>query len=78
MFMYAMNFELPQMATKMKFLIFQGQHASVGLFHPYFICKSSFIIISMIKNVILDQSKPISLILKNKNSKICKLHVYYS
>ena len=33
--------------------------------------------------VILDQSKPISLILKNQKSKIlkskiCKLHIYYS
>ena len=50
---------------KMKFGIFQAYPAS-GLFHPYFVCKSSFIVISMIKMVILDQSKPISLILKNK------------
>ena len=37
----------------------------------------------MIKIVIFDKSKPISLILKNKKSKIqkskiCELHVYYS
>ena len=32
----------------------------------------------MIKILILDQSKPISLILKNKKPKICKLHIYYS
>ena len=36
----------------------------LGLFHPYFVCKYSFKEISMIKNVILDQSKPISLIWK--------------
>ena len=36
----------------------------LGLFHPYFVCKCSFREISMIKIVILDQSKPISQILK--------------
>ena len=49
---------------KVKFGIFHAQPAS-GLFHPCFVSKSSFIVISMIKIVILDQSKPISLILKN-------------
>ena len=49
-----------------------------GFFIQHFVCKCSFREISMIKIVILDQSKPISLILKNKKSKICKLHVYYS
>ena len=44
-----------------KIWTFQAQPAS-GLFHPYFICKSSSRVISMIKMVILDQSKPISLI----------------
>ena len=53
------------------------------LFHPDFLCKSSFRVISMIKMVIWDQSKPISLYLKIKNSKvqkfeIRKFHVYYS
>ena len=48
---------------KVKFRTFQAQPAS-GLFHPYFLCKSSFRVISMIKMVILDQSKPISLYLK--------------
>ena len=38
----------------------------LGLFHPDFVCKSSFRVISMIKMVILDQSKPISLYLKKK------------
>ena len=37
------------------------------LFHPYFVCKCSFREISMIKIVILDQSKPISLILNKTN-----------
>ena len=55
----------------------------LGLFHPHFLCKSSFRVISMIKMVIWDQSKPISLDLKIKKSKIQKseirkLHVYYS
>ena len=39
----------------------------LGLFHPYFVCKSSFRVISMIKMVILDQSKQISLIFEEKN-----------
>ena len=50
---------------KIKFGTFQAQPAS-GLFHLYFVCKSSFRVISMIKMVILEQSEPISLILKNK------------
>ena len=49
---------------KIKFWTFQAQLHELGLFHPYFVCKSSFREISMIKIVILDQSKPISLILK--------------
>ena len=32
----------------------------------------------MIKMVILDQSKPLSLYLKIQKSEICELHVYYS
>ena len=45
----------------------------LGLFHPYFVCKSSFRVVSMIKIIILDQSKPILLqlnkIKKSKNPK---------
>ena len=37
---------------KMKFWIFQDQPAQLWLFHPYFLCKSSFRVISMIKMVI--------------------------
>ena len=37
------------------------------LFHPYFVCKCGFREISMLKMVILDQNKPVSLILKIKN-----------
>ena len=73
-----MNFELPEMAKKLSFAFFMPNLPQLGLFHPYFACKSSFIVISIIKMFILDQSKPILLILKNKKSKICKLHVYYS
>ena len=39
---------------------------SWGYFIQYFVCKCSFREISMTKIVILDQSKPILLILKNK------------
>ena len=73
-----MNFELPEMVKKWSFILFRHNPPQLGLFHPYFVFKNSFIVISMIKIVILDQSKPISLILKNKKSKICKLNVYYS
>ena len=69
-----------------------GKRWSFGLFKPnlpqgyffhIFLCKSSFRVLSKIKIVILDQSKPISLYLKIKKSKIQKseirtLHVYYS
>ena len=44
---------------------FSGQNLlELGLFHPYFVCKCSFRKISMIIMVILDQNKPITLILK--------------
>ena len=66
MFVYAMNFELPEMAKKVKIWPNLPQ---LGLFHPYFVCKSSSRVISMIKMVILDQSKPISLIFEKKNQK---------
>ena len=62
---------------KVMFWTFPAKPAS-GLFHPYFVCKSSFSVISIIKMVILDQSKPISLYLKIQNWKIYKLLVYYS
>ena len=78
MIVYVMNFELPEIDKKWSFGFFRPNLPQFGLFHPYFVCKSSFIVISMIKMVILDQSKPISLYLKMKKSKICKLHVYYS
>ena len=51
---------------KVKFWIFQANLPQLGLFHPYFVSKSSFRVISMIKIVILDQSKPISLIFEKK------------
>ena len=55
---------------------------SFGLFRPN-LSQCSFREISMIKMVILDQNKPIWLILKIKKLKIkksviCTLHVYYS
>ena len=51
---------------------------SLGYFIQYFVCKCSFREITMIKIVILDQSKPISLYLKNqkfKNPKFLKCTV---
>ena len=65
---------------KLKFWTFQAQPDSVRplrLFHPYFVSKTSFSVISMIKIVILYQSKPISLILKVKLSKIQKIRNLY-
>ena len=60
---------------KVKFWTFQARPAS-GLFHPYFVSKSCFRVISMIKMVIWDQSKPISLIFEKiksifQKSEIC-------
>ena len=54
------------------FRLFTPNLPQLGLLKPYFVCESSLRIISMIKIVILDQSKPISLILKNNKSKIQK------
>ena len=73
MFVYAMNFELPEIAKKWSFGLFSPNLPQLGLFHPYFVCKSSFRLISMIKMVILDQSKPISLILKKIKLYIARL-----
>ena len=54
-----MNFELQEMAKKLSFGLFRPNMPQLGLFHPYFVCKRSFRVISMIKVVIFDQSKPI-------------------
>ena len=51
---------------KWSFGFFWPNLPQLGLFHPYFVCKSSFRVISMTKMVIWDQSKPISLLLKIK------------
>ena len=79
MFVFAINFELPEIAKKWSFGLFRPNLPQLGLFHSYFVCKNSFRVIWMIKMVILDQSKPISLYLKIKNSKIqnCKLYIIY-
>ena len=60
------------------FGLFRPNLPQLGLFYPYFECKSSFRVISMIKIVILDNSKPISLILKTKNPKFvnCTFIIY--
>ena len=66
---YAMDFEQPEKTKKWSFRLFTPNLPQLGLFRPYFVCKSSFRVISMIKIVSLEESKPISLILKNKNPK---------
>ena len=80
MFVHAMNLELPEMPKEWSFGLFKPNLPQLGLFHAYFVCKSSFRVISMIKMVIVD--KLISLYLKKKTkiqkSEICKLYVYYS
>ena len=68
MFVYAMNFELPEISKKLSFGLFSPTLRLIELFHPYFVCKSSFRVISMIKMVILDQSKPIALIFEKKKN----------
>ena len=69
MFVYAIIFELPEMA-KNEILDFSGPTSvSYGNFIQYFVCKCSFREISMIKMVIWDQSKK----LKIQKSKIHKL-----
>ena len=80
MFVYTMNFELAEMAKKWSFGLFRPNMPQLGLFYQYCVCKSSFRVISMIKMVILDQSRPIfwKTKIKIQKSKICKLHVYYS
>ena len=81
--MFKMNFKLPEKAKKLSLGFVIPNLPQLGLFHPYFVNKSSFRVIRMIKIVILDQRKPISLYLKIKKLKIekykiRKLHVYYS
>ena len=49
---------------KQSFGLFRQNMLELDLFHPYFVCKCSFREISMIKIIILDQSKRIPLILK--------------
>ena len=73
-------FECLCMWWKMKFWTFQAQPVWVRVISTSILCvgKCCFREISMIKLVILDQSASISLILKSKISKICKLSVYYS
>ena len=76
------DFWAPRNGTKWSFGFFRPNLPQLGLFHPYFVSKSTFRVIPMIKMVILEQSKAISLYLKIKKlkiekSKIHKLHVYY-
>ena len=75
MFVSAINFvcykffELPEMAKNYILDFSSPTCVSWGYFIQYFVCKCSFREISMIKMVILDQSKPILLYLEKKNQK---------
>ena len=60
---------------KLNLGFFRPNLCELGIFHPYFVCKCSFREISRIKMVILDHSKPISLILKIEKSKISNLEI---
>ena len=64
MFVRAMNFWAARNGKKLSFWLLRPNLRELGLFNPYFVCKTRFREISMITMVILDQSKPISLILK--------------
>ena len=78
MFVYVINFELPEISKKWSLGFFRPNLPQLGLFHPYFVCKISFIVISIIKMVIFDQSKPIFENKKFKNPKLvnCKFIVH--
>ena len=73
MFVCEMNFWAARTGKKLNFGLFEPNLLELGLFHPYFACKCIFIEILMITMVILDQSKPISLILKIKIKKFKNL-----
>ena len=82
-FVCTMNFWAARNGKNWNFGLVRPNLHELGLFHLYFLYKCSFREISIIKIVILDQSKQMSLILKMEkskiqNSKICKLYVYYS
>ena len=63
--------------AKNEILDFSGPTCvSLGYFIEYFVCKCSFREISMIKMVILDQCKPISLYLNIKKFKKLKFVNY--
>ena len=83
MFLCVVNCCAARNGKQLNFKLFNPNLRELGLFHPHFVCKSSFRESSKIKMVILDQSKPISLILmiekqKIQKSEICKLDIYYS
>ena len=64
MCVWAMNFELPEM-EKNEVFDFSGPNLlKLVLFHLYFVCKCSFMEIPIIIIIILNQNKPIWLILK--------------
>ena len=66
MFVCVINFWAARNGKIWSFGLFRPNLRELGLFHPYFVCKYSFREISMIKIVISDQSKLISLYLKKE------------
>ena len=78
MFVYAMNFELPEMAKKSSFGLFKPNLLQLGLFHPYFVSKTNLRVISTIKMLIFGSKYANMANFKNKiieNSKIQNLHI---
>ena len=70
MFVCGMNFSAARNDKKLNFGLFRRNLRELWLFHPYFVCKRCYREIPMIKIIILDENKPISLILQIKKSKI--------
>ena len=61
-----------QKTKKWSFGLFRPNLPQLGLFHPYFVSKNCFRVISMIKIAILDHCKAISLIFEKIKSKFQK------
>ena len=71
-FTFTMNFELPEMSKKWSYGFFRPNLPQLWLFHQYFVCKSSFRVISMIKMVIFGSKYANLVIFENKKFKNSK------
>ena len=67
-----MNFRAARNGKKLSFWLFRPNLQELVLFHPYFVRKCRFREISMIKIVILDKSKPISLFMVLSLDRMCQ------